>query len=117
MWDALLNYLVEFEEPLDAHAVRAVLFVLWLPFLLVKLSLIDRRDLLTSLDYIGYGMASGVLLLWGLPAVLEVPLTSLSLAEHGMWLAAIVALTAWNYFRVKTDSFRLAQQRIGDGKK
>lgn len=117
MWDAVLDYLVNNDEPISAHYVHAVLFALWLPLLAVKMPLVDRRDPLTALDYIAFGVTSGVLMLWGITALLPVKCKGHELYGHIIWFMAIVILTALNFFRVKTDSRVLDQRRMADAAK
>lgn len=117
MWDAVLNYLVDNDEPISAHYVHAVMFALWLPILAVKMPLVDRRDPLTALDYIAFGVTSGILMLWGITVLLPVKCTDHELYGHVMWFMAIVILTTLNYFRVKTDSRVLDERRMADAQK
>lgn len=117
MWDAVLNYLVNNDEPISAHYVHAVMFVLWLPLLAVRMPLVDRRDALTALDYIAYGVSSGVVMLWGITAILPVKCTDHGFSGHVLWFVSLVVLTVANFFRVKTDSEALKRRRMADAAK
>lgn len=117
MWDTIFQFLTDNDQPISAHYVRGVMFVLWLPFLLIRMPLVDRRDVLTALDYIAYGITSGVIMLWGITAVLPVPSNDHDLQGHAMWFAIIALLTMVNYLRAPRDSRIFEQHRMADAAK
>lgn len=85
-------------ETISVHWVRAVFMVFWLFILAVPLSRIDRRDTLTGLDYVGFCLAAGAALVWGMPMVLPIESKAHDAKGHLLWFSAIVLLTIWRFY-------------------
>lgn len=85
-------------ETISIHWLRAVFMAFWLLLLLVPLSRIERRDILTGLDYVGFCLAAGVAMVWGMPLALPIESRAHDAKGHLLWFGAIVALTVWRYY-------------------